>query len=71
MEQKKRSYKDYAVGVQSFQTMREDGAVYVDKTGVVYDLVSTNAKYFFLSRPRRFGKTLLIDTAALCRTLRR
>jgi len=62
MEQKKRSYKDYAVGVQSFQTMREDGAVYVDKTGVVYDLVSTNAKYFFLSRPRRFGKTLLIDT---------
>lgn len=62
MEQKKRSYKDYAVGVQSFQTMREDGAVYVDKTGVVYDLVSTNAKYFFLTRPRRFGKTLLIDT---------
>lgn len=62
MEQRKRSYKDYAVGVQSFLTMREDGAVYVDKTGVVYDLVSTNAKYFFLSRPRRFGKTLLIDT---------
>ncbi len=62
MMEKKRSWRDYAVGEQMFDTMRNGGAVYVDKTAQVFDLVSTQAKYFFLSRPRRFGKSLLIDT---------
>ena len=42
--------------------MRERQAVYVDKTAYVWRMVSTEAKYFFLSRPRRFGKSLLVDT---------
>ena len=51
----------YPIGIQSFDQLREDGFVYVDKTALVYDLVS-NGKIYFLSRPRRFGKSLLIST---------
>jgi len=51
----------YPIGVQSFEQIREDGYVYVDKTRLVYDL-ATNGKIYFLSRPRRFGKSLLIST---------
>lgn len=51
----------YPIGIQSFDQIREDGYVYVDKTALVYDLV-TNGKVYFLSRPRRFGKSLLIST---------
>ena len=51
----------YPVGVQSFEQIREDGYVYVDKTGLLYDLV-TKGKIYFLSRPRRFGKSLLVST---------
>ena len=50
----------YPIGVQSFEQIREDGYVYVDKTRLVYDL-ATNGKIYFLSRPRRFGKSLLIS----------
>ena len=53
----------YPIGIQSFNQIREDGFVYVDKTDLVYNLV-TNGKTYFLSRPRRFGKSLLISTLA-------
>ena len=51
----------YPIGIQTFEQIREDGFVYVDKTALVYDLV-TKGKIYFLSRPRRFGKSLLIST---------
>ena len=51
----------YPIGIQSFEQLREDGYVYVDKTDLVYKLVTTG-KIYFLSRPRRFGKSLLIST---------
>ena len=49
------------IGIQSFRAMREMGCHYVDKTGFVLDLVGAGTR-FFLSRPRRFGKSLLIST---------
>lgn len=57
-----RKDRGYAVGIQEFRTIREKGSVYVDKTALVYKLVKTDAENFFLSRPRRFGKSLLIST---------
>ena len=51
----------YPIGVQDFRSIVEDGYVYVDKTALIYDLV-TNGKIYFLSRPRRFGKSLLVST---------
>lgn len=51
----------YPVGVQSFESLRNEGFVYVDKTALVYKLVQ-EGKSYFLSRPRRFGKSLLIST---------
>ena len=51
----------YPIGLQNFQGLREDGYVYVDKTAFVYELAA-NGKYYFLSRPRRFGKSLLLST---------
>ena len=50
--------KLYPVGVQNFEGLIHDGYVYVDKTAQIYELFNTN-KYYFLSRPRRFGKSLL------------
>ena len=49
------------VGIQSFEKIREDNFLYIDKTEYVYRLVHTNNPYF-LSRPRRFGKSLLLST---------
>lgn len=49
------------VGIQSFETVRRDGYVYVDKTDLVWELANGDA-YNYLSRPRRFGKSLLLDT---------
>ena len=51
----------YPIGIQSFDQMIEDGYVYVDKTDLIYQLVTTG-KIYFLSRPRRFGKSLLVST---------
>lgn len=51
----------YPVGTQDFATLREEGYVYVDKTELIYNLV-TDKRYIFLSRPRRFGKSLLLST---------
>ena len=53
--------KKLPIGIQTFREIVEGGYVYVDKTQYVYKLIS-NAKYYFLSRPRRFGKSLLLDT---------
>ncbi len=51
----------YPIGIQTFEQIIEDGFVYVDKTDLVYSL-ATEGKVYFLSRPRRFGKSLLIST---------
>ena len=51
----------YPIGVQSFEKLREEGFVYVDKTALIYKLVNEGTAYF-LSRPRRFGKSLLLST---------
>ncbi len=51
----------YPIGIQNFEKIRVDGFVYVDKTALIYQLVS-NGSYYFLSRPRRFGKSLLLST---------
>ena len=51
----------YPIGIQSFSEIRQNGYVYVDKTALIYKLLS-EGKYYFLSRPRRFGKSLLIST---------
>ncbi len=48
-------------GIQTFAKMREDNYAYVDKTEDIYNLID-RGEYYFLSRPRRFGKSLLIDT---------
>ena len=52
----------YPIGIQDFENIRRDGFAYVDKTGLVYNLSHGSGKYFFLSRPRRFGKSLLVST---------
>ncbi len=51
----------YPLGIQTFENIRTDSYLYVDKTALVYDIVK-GGKYYFLSRPRRFGKSLLIST---------
>lgn len=59
MESKKDEIK-YPIGIQSFQKLREEGYLYVDKTAYIARLKKGN--YYFLSRPRRFGKSLLMST---------
>lgn len=49
------------IGIQSFAKLRQDGCYYVDKTGLAVRLINEGS-YYFLSRPRRFGKSLLLDT---------
>ena len=51
------------IGVQSFESLREGGYIYVDKTRYIYDLIHSSKQYF-LSRPRRFGKSLFLSTLA-------
>lgn len=55
------SNKIYPIGIQNFEKIRKDGYFYIDKTAWVYQLAKTGS-YYFLSRPRRFGKSLLIST---------
>ena len=52
------------IGIQTFDKLREGGFLYVDKTAMIYQIASTSTPYF-LSRPRRFGKSLLISTFEL------
>ena len=51
----------YPVGIQDFSELRTNGYLYVDKTAFVYKLIN-EGKYYFLSRPRRFGKSLFVST---------
>ena len=51
----------YPIGIQNFEKLREGGYTYVDKTALIYKLAASGT-YYFLSRPRRFGKSLLIST---------
>ena len=55
--------RKYPVGIQSFESLRKDGYLYIDKTPLIYKMI-TEGKPYFLSRPRRFGKSLLVSTLA-------
>ncbi|MBO6290685.1 MAG: AAA family ATPase, partial [Selenomonas sp.] len=55
------TFRRLPIGVQSFESLRQGGFVYVDKTKYIYDLVR-HSKQYFLSRPRRFGKSLFLST---------
>ena len=50
------------VGIQSFEEIRKKGYLYVDKTDIIWQLANRGRKYNYLSRPRRFGKSVLVDT---------
>ncbi len=56
-----RQMTKYPIGIQNFESLRIDDYKYVDKTAYVYEMASTG-RYYFLSRPRRFGKSLLLST---------
>ena len=51
----------YPIGIQNFEKLRREGYIYVDKTALMYKMVSEGS-YYFLSRPRRFGKSLMVST---------
>lgn len=53
--------KLYPIGIQSFEKLRKENYLYIDKTSFLYELVKSGS-YYFLSRPRRFGKSLLLST---------
>ncbi len=54
--------KRYPLGIQTFERIRKEDLFYIDKTEYVYRMTHTDGTYFFLSRPRRFGKSLLVST---------
>ncbi len=54
--------KLYPIGIQTFERIRKENRLYVDKTAYVYHMTHTDGTFFFLSRPRRFGKSLLVST---------
>ena len=55
------TYKRYPIGIQNFEQLRNNNCVYIDKTELIYNLTHSDSVYF-LSRPRRFGKSLLVST---------
>ena len=57
----KEIFRRYPIGIQNFEQLRNMDCVYIDKTALIYQLVHTDTVYF-LSRPRRFGKSLLVST---------
>ena len=54
--------KLYPIGIQTFERIRKEDKFYVDKTEYIYRMTHTDGKLFFLNRPRRFGKSLLVST---------
>lgn len=52
----------YPIGIQTFSKIRENDMLYIDKTEYIYDMAHAAGTYYFLSRPRRFGKSLLVST---------
>lgn len=55
------AFRRYPIGIQDFEQLRNNNCIYIDKTDLIYRLVNTYVVYF-LSRPRRFGKSLLVST---------
>ena len=64
------SDKIYPIGIQNFEKLRKEGYFYIDKTALIYKMVKTGS-YYFLSRPRRFGKSLLISSRLTTTTVQR
>lgn len=56
-----KDYRKFPIGIQNFEQLRTDNCVYIDKTELIYKLTQTG-RFYFLSRPRRFGKSLLVST---------
>lgn len=54
--------KLYPIGIQTFERIRKENKLYIDKTEYIYRMTHSGGCYFFLSRPRRFGKSLLVST---------
>lgn len=54
--------KLYPLGIQTFSEIRTNDNLYIDKTAYVYRMANSDGKFLFLSRPRRFGKSLLVST---------
>ncbi len=54
--------KLYPIGIQTFEQIRKEDKLYIDKTEYIYRMSHTSGKFFFLGRPRRFGKSLLVST---------
>ena len=54
--------KLYPIGIQTFERIRKEDKFYIDKTEYIYRMTHTDGKFFFLNRPRRFGKSLLVST---------
>lgn len=52
----------YPVGEQSFESLRKENSLYIDKTAYIEKIISSGSKYYFLGRPRRFGKSLFLST---------
>ena len=57
-----KEYRKLPVGIQSFNVIREEGYIYVDKTDMIWKLANNGKQYNYLIRPRRFGKSVLVDT---------
>ena len=55
------TYRRYPIGIQNFEDLRNNHCVYIDKTELIYEMTHSD-KVYFLSRPRRFGKSLLVST---------
>jgi hypothetical protein len=53
--------KKLPIGTQSFENLRKNDCIYIDKTGIIHQMIS-EGRIYFLSRPRRFGKSLLVST---------
>ena len=70
MEINNNHIRKYPIGIQSFENLRREGYLYVDKTALIYRLITTGKPYF-LSRPRRFGKSLLISSRLTTTTVQR
>ncbi len=54
--------KLYPLGIQTFERIRKEDRLYIDKTEYIYRMTHSDSVYYFLSRPRRFGKSLLVTT---------
>ncbi len=54
--------KLYPIGIQTFERIRKKDKLYIDKTEYIYRMAHTSGTYFFLGRPHRFGKSLLVST---------